>query len=896
MTTLRKWWKLAVALLLLLIVTQAGVTLLARTKRVHRYLTARLETAFGRPVEVEHFDAQILPRLRLDAIGLTVGEDPGFGYEYFLRAEKMSAGLRWMGFLRGHFDFGALSLNKPSLILVRGGEGHWNLERWLPPAKSRGGGASRTYGPPAAPAEPNRLQRIEFDEGRVNFKNGDDKLPFAFTGVSGYVEQVSSGRWQLHLEAQPWRSGVSLQSAGTVTVFGDIAGTSARLQPAEISVHWARASLADIFRLVRGQDYGIRGAFSLDAKAKSGEVAPNATADAGVADWVLELQASAAGMHRWDMTERADNPGLLLNVKGKWNAGNGSLNAEEVRLHAPKSNCVGMARLNFGTQPSAQIRIDSAGIQASDLLAWYRAFHPGVAEDVTADAFFTGGVTLRGWPLSVEQAGFSSAGAVVKLPGAMESVRIGAMRGGRERDKFVVEPVRFLLGNENASTAVAGSAKLGATSLSSKRKPITELKNEGQLGFVYDFESHAGSVLVNGRIDKAQDFLALTTVFGGTVNHGWELSGAASAAMRWTWTGSPLHGHWEGSVAVQDATLHAAGLNQPIDLDDARIEWSAQARFARFGKVQGFGATWSGEVSQMKTIEGDADAAWKFNLHADQLDAAELDRWVGPRARPGWLQRLLPSLLGGSAPALPASELLRRVNAEGDLQVDELTVEKLKLEGVRAHAELRDLRLEVTDAQAEFAGGAVHSTLTAKFSPKPSYELTAQIDNAQLVRLPGAGRLAERLDGIASAKLRLATGGVGREELLDKLAGTGTLKLKNVEFRGWDVSASVADGAVHEGTSRWTSGEGAFTIRERSFSLQDLELTGSRDARQLTLVRGAITFGRDANLSIQTTSLRKSTGRRTDDSYSGRVLTIFGPLDEPRVSMQKVAARAGGLP
>jgi hypothetical protein len=52
MKTLRKWWKLALAIVVLLIAAQAGVSLLVRTHHVHGYLVAHLERAFGRPVEV----------------------------------------------------------------------------------------------------------------------------------------------------------------------------------------------------------------------------------------------------------------------------------------------------------------------------------------------------------------------------------------------------------------------------------------------------------------------------------------------------------------------------------------------------------------------------------------------------------------------------------------------------------------------------------------------------------------------------------------------------------------------------------------------------------------------------------------------------------------------------
>src|SRR5262249_54559303 len=180
-----------------------------------------------------------------------------------------------------------------------------------------------------------------------------------------------------------------------------------------------------------------------------------------------------------------------------------------------------------------------------------------------------------------------------------------------------------------------------------------------------------------------------------------------------------------------------------------------------------------------------------FHLSTNQLDAAELDRWVGPRARPNWLRRLLSSLLGASVPTTSASELVRRVNAEGELNIAELTVEKLKLEQVHVKGALRDLHLDVRDADAEWAGGKVRARIDAKFLPRPAYEVTAQFEHVNLSQLPGTGRIAERMAGLAAGTLELQTEGVGRDELLSKLVGRGDFQLNKVEFRGWDVSASV---------------------------------------------------------------------------------------------------------
>jgi hypothetical protein len=871
MTKLQKWWKPALAIVVLFIALQAAVSVLARTHSVHAYLVAHLERAFGRQVEVVSFDARILPSPQLDANGVTVGEDPSFGHEYFLHAERLSAGLRWMGLLRGHFEFGTMSLNKPSLILVRNSEGRWNLERWLPPAKADSIQSLRSYGPPSPVAPVNRLQKIDFEEGRINFKTGDDKLPFAFTGVSGSVEQISPGRWQLQLEAQPWRSGVSLQSAGTIRVVGDLAGTSTRLQPAEITLHWSAASLADVFRLFRGQDYGVRGVFALDATAKSGTPKEDATGD-----WKFSVLGRAGKMHRWDLTERTDNPSLNASVRGRWNIGAARLLAEEIAVEGPRSNFRGMLLLEGGRAPSMELRLDSLGIQASDLLAWYRAFHPGIDEGVTAEQYFTGGMIFRGWPLALESAAVSSRGGTLKVPGFAQPVRIGPFSGGLERGVLTMGPVRVALGGE-----------LRDVTAPKRRRVALAMENAADLTFAHDLNTQAGSISIEGNILKLEDFLKLSASFGRQLNHGWELSGQATAVTKWEWQ-PPFSGRWNGRIGFNKANLTVAGLNQPLKIAESELVWVDGRRAARVVRVEGFGGTWMGNIEEASATGVGDRPQWNFHLSVDQLNAADLDRWVGPRARPSWLQRLLPQLLGGSAPSTTASELVRRVNAAGELDIAQLTIEKLKLEQVIATGSLHDLQLDVREAKAEWAGGKVQATINAKFLPRPVYEIAARLERVNLGQLPGAGRNAERLGGVASGTLELKTEGVGRDELLGKLTGRGEFHLNKVEFRGWDVNASVADGAAHAGVSRWATGECSLRLEDSSIFLEDFQLDGGN---QLTVVNGTLSFGRNAELAIETTSARKSKDSKASGHGVGHVFKISGPLDGPKVSVEKSGVR-----
>jgi len=136
--------------------------------------------------------------------------------------------------------------------------------------------------------------------------------------------------------------------------------------------------------------------------------------------------------------------------------------------------------------------------------------------------------------------------------------------------------------------------------------------------------------------------------------------------------------------------------------------------------------------------------------------------------------------------------------------------------------------------------------------------------------------------------LQLKMEGVGRDELLGKLAGQGQFHLNKVEFRGWDVNASVADGAAHTGISRWATGEGSLRLKNSSIFLDDFQLDGGK---QLTLVNGTLSFGRNADLAIEAASAPRKKDRKTGDFGTGRVLKISGPLDGPTISVEKTSIR-----
>src|SRR5579863_1896598 len=129
------WWSAFPILCILAASWSFSVALQAGWLR--RSLSSRLGSSFGRPVEVAHFGFTLWGGPKFEADSITVSEDPRFGQEYFLRAERLTARLRWAALLRGRMEFAELSLSRPSLNLVRSADGQWNVETWLPPTKAQ---------------------------------------------------------------------------------------------------------------------------------------------------------------------------------------------------------------------------------------------------------------------------------------------------------------------------------------------------------------------------------------------------------------------------------------------------------------------------------------------------------------------------------------------------------------------------------------------------------------------------------------------------------------------------------------------------------------------------------------------------------------------------------------
>ena len=869
MTRRRRWLLRALAAVLFLAAASECLSLSLRTRRAHRFLTSRLEAAFGRPVEVGHFAFSLFDGPRIEAEPVTVAEDPHFGQEYFVRAEQMAAGLRWGRLLHGYFEFGTLSFTHPSLNLVRASDGRWNIENWLPPPSS----ALPQKSFPAQEGNTARLYKIAVDGGRINFMRGVDKQAFALVDVRGTVEQETLGRWRLDLAAQPMRSGAVLQEAGTLRVRGSIAGTSARLQPADLYLTWEDASLADVLRLARGKDYGVRGRLALEVTASSHR--PNGLG------WSFSLSARGSQFHRWDMTELPADPGLNVKAEARWVPGEARMELSSVMIEAPHSQIRGTGQVVWPAGIRPDVDFQSAEVSFADLLDWFRAFHPGVAEGLAADGTIRASFAAKDWPLHLEHAELSSSGAAVRIPGLTEAIHLGEISAELRHDLLKLDAVLIQL----PRAANPGQTKVTAIVQERKAKKgkTKNLAASDQLEVTANLSlrGRSAQLALDGTASRAEDLLAVTAAFGRAANPRWKLEGSAELHLRWQLGFFPWTAAMAGSTDLKGTRLWMTGLNFPVEISGAHIEWGEGGRRATLTGAKAMGARWQGTLAQLKTGSSDILGAWQFKLSADRITAANLDHWLGPRARPGFFDRLFPSAASSASASqseTSGESSLQNLQASGQIAVEDLVVEPLQLHKMKASVDLESRTLRLYDVQSEFQAGKLSGVFEARLGPQPEYRADANFDRANLALLAApTARLKDHVGGMASGEIHLTARGIGREALVKSLEGRGAATIHNALFRGIDLRAALAQGSFRPGTTQSPSAETAFTISGGNIEVRQLRLDNGGN---IVEAEGTIQFSHAWDLRIHSLGSSKDKRRSATDT---REVRLTGSLEAPQV-------------
>ncbi len=838
-----KWLLAAGGALALVLAADYAASQIVRSRRVQKALTARLEAAFGRPVEVSGYDFSLWDGPRIEADSVTVGEDPRFGNEYFLRAASLEARLRLRSLLRGRVDFGAFSLSQPSLNVVNVG-GRWNLADWLPPAAP---------GRPGSRSETPRLYRIAIDGGRINFKRGADKLPFALADVSGSVDERSPGRWTISLEAQPLRAAVNLQDAGTLHLTGEVGGTSSRLRPANLDLRWEDASLSDVLRLVFGYDYGVRGRQDLDLRA-------NSTGQ----KWRFELDARATGLHAWDLAAQSGNPDVNVRLAGDWSPGEGKLTIAGGQIAAPASFIGLSGQMQWpiaepgqvrapSRDPELQLHLTSAGVSAQDLLAWYRSFRSGISPALEASGWIEGSLDLGGWPPRIRQSSLQAAGLRVEGGGLRAPVEIDTANLNVSDGKATLGLSGIDFGSRLGRFQVAGSARYGID-----RRWRYRAAASGP-------SAHLG------------ELVSAVEALGARPASYWkEFGGNGKIRVDWSGTVRPFERSVSASIDLRDAVWREPSLPARVRIDHARVEFSGGLLRLDVARAQALGANWRGWLERRPP-----DNAWRFDLEADRVDARALAAKLSPRPeQPSLLERIFGfGHAAGSPPLWPAA-----LDASGEVRVGQLLADPVEFDDVSGRMEIHQGALALSRAEARFYDGRASGSFGFSVEKRmPVWRLDARLEGVDLARLSRAieGK-APRFGGTASGAVTLAARGATAASLVGTLSGSAKLSIRHASDRLVDWLATLETGRAVRGASSFADAQAQIHLAAGKLTFDDLSLFGERGRLEAA---GALDLAHGGALEV----VARVISPRRGPAIEARIYQVTGSAADPRVALRPAA-------
>jgi AsmA family/AsmA-like C-terminal region len=709
--------------------------------------------ALQREVEIHRVRLRLLPQPGFELENFVVHDDPAFSAEPVLRAQEVSAFLRLSSLLRGRLEISRLSLTEPSLNLTRNDNGRWNIEHLL----------ERTAQVAVAPTSKGRSESrpafpyIEAQRGRINFKVGAEKKPFALTDANYAIWQDSENAWGMRLRAQPLRTDLNLTDMGEVSVSGSwLRAATLRETPVQFNLQWNEAQLGQLTKLLSGEDRGWRGTASVSADLTGTP-----------ADLLVSSDGSLVDFRRYDIVE-AQALKMLAHCDAHYSTVDHGFHA--VRCDAPSGDGLVTLRgevLRWRGPRSYDLTIAAEKIPVQSVLSLVRRAKKNLPDDLRAsgklEAHFhlhsgeAGPVLFDG---GGETTGFRLVSAAIKSELVLDTVpfllrthvpeRIGRRSLGQQPSAWPKEPDDLHL--------VFGPIplKLG------RPTPVTATAWITRAGY---------NISVEGDTEMPK-LLDVARIIG-------------VPAIRPAFTGSAkvnlqVAGNWSGFVtpiATGTAQLHSVraevrGLNAPLEIATATVNLGSEQASVQGISASVAGTQWTGTLSFPRMCNLIQACPIRFDLHAEEIVAEKLGELFSstPPERP-WYRFLSTTPQG--------KPFLLRANASGKLAANRLVVRDLVGTRFTAHVELEDGKLRLSDVRGEVMGGKHRGDWSASFTAKPvTYSGSGAFENVSMGQVANAMH-DDWIHGTASGKYTIEMAGYSSAELAASAHGILQFNLRD---------------------------------------------------------------------------------------------------------------------
>ncbi|HET7207911.1 MAG TPA: AsmA family protein [Terriglobales bacterium] len=665
----RRVWILATVLLISLFVVRPGAN------RFRQRLVRSIGLALGHPVEVQWVKLRILPRPGFDLENFVVHDDAAFSAEPMLRAQEVTAALRLRSLVRGRFEIGRLTFKEPSLNLVRGEDGHWNVESLLERAAKTPAAPTRNTLPEARPIFP----YIEADNGRINFKIGAEKKAYALTDADFALWLESDNQWGMRLAAQPVRTDANISDTGLLRVSGTWQRSeSLRTTPLQFTLQWEHGQLGQITKLLYGDDRGWRGELNLSS-----------TLSGTPADLSVAADSSLDGFRRYDVV-LPDSLRLKATCSAHYSSVEHALSAISCSSPVKRGLISVQGSILAPTGPRRyDLKLTAQAIPVQALLVFARHTKQGFPTGLAANGTLEGSLALQSVPdsgrltlqgsgrtaaLSLSSAQSNSELVLGDLPFSV-SAQTFPSQNGRIANPFAPRKPELTLGP--FSLALDKASELQVEAIGTRVGYDIGVRGEGSIR----------------RLLQAAQTLELPTpklVADGKAKLKLNIAG------NWQGVASPAV---TGTVQLQSVRAELLAANGAIEIGSADLLLTEDDIQVQRLTASAAGTKWTGSLNYARPCASLASCRIEFNLHADTIAADQLRDWLAPSSRRRAWYRFL------STPSVPVAGLLALVDGEGNISANKVVLGHVVANHASAKLDLHAREVRLSNVTAEIMGG-----------------------------------------------------------------------------------------------------------------------------------------------------------------------------------------------
>lgn len=833
----QRWITAAVLVLLILFLLRPGAS------RLKSRIITSISAGVGRPVDIGSVHVRLLPRPGFEIENLVIYDDPSYGAEPMLRASEVTADLRIISLFKGRLEVARLDLTEPSFNLVRRDGGGWNLQTLLERA------AHNATAPTAARSLPRpQFPYIEGSSGRINFKSGAEKRPYALTNADFSLWQESEDTWGIRLKAQPFRTDLNLTDVGQLQVGGTWKrAPTFQETPVELSVEWSKGQLGQLTKFFTGIDKGWRGDAQLDASLSGSPAKLKISSTASVEDF-----------RRFDITNGTALR-LVAHCDGEYTFE--AHGFRDVRCSAPVGDGGVTLTGDIGLPGSGRYSISLKGenIPANAALALVKRAKKNMPDDLVAQG------TLKGTLATEKNA---APGKPFRLHGQGEiaDLRLSSATTKGEVGPATV-PFRFI--DDSAETGGMRKPKNRLGVLFPK-EPHLEIGpialNLGHSGGLsaegwLTRSSYNVSIAGDGEIVRVLRLARTIGLPAPAVNAEGNAQLTLQVAGSWVGLGGELGIGFPapqitGSAKLRNVRATIPGATEPLEISTAEMQLASDKVQVRKLNANALGAVWAGSLEMPRGC-GTPDACdVHFSLNTQEFAFARLNEWINgrPKSRP-WYRVLEPSSKSGLA-------FLRRLHGSGQVTASRFVLHGVVANSVSAKVTMGSGKLQLAALDADLLAGKHQGNWQLDFSGSP-------------LVCDGSGTLS----GISLAKLSVEMG-------TDWATGTAN---GNYELKGpcsgefWQSGAGKVHAELRNGTlTHVLIGDDAEPLAVTRLSGDVRLVSGTFELISAKLASPTATYDLSGTVTLKHDIDVKMVRAPADAAHSG--YSVTGTLSQPHVS------------